>query len=94
MKYPKNKYTFQHFEVSKRKNKKYDAILINNETGLYVRVPFGDNRYEQYQDKALGYYSNLDHHDTNRRRLYRLRHNKDIDHYNFTPGNFALEYLW
>jgi hypothetical protein len=94
MKYSTDKYTFDRFEVSKRKNKKYNAVLINNDTKNEVRVPFGDNRYQQYHDKALGHYKRLDHHDAERRRLYRLRHKKDLDPNNFTAGNFAYYYLW
>jgi hypothetical protein len=94
MSYPKNKYTFDHFNVSTRKNKKYDAVLKNNDNGRYVHVPFGDKRYDQFEDKALGYYSNMNHYDMNRRRLYRIRHKKDRKIGYYTAGNFALDYLW
>ena len=95
MKYSKQDYRFVRFEVSERKNKKYDAILRNIHNNKFVRVPFGDNRYQQYKDDTgLNAYSYLDHNDLLRRRLYLLRHSKDLDPDNFTPGNFAIIFLW
>ncbi len=56
-----------------------------------VDYQFGDQRYEQFEDNTpLKLYSNLDHHDPARRRLYRLRHqhNKGI------PARLSQIYLW
>lgn len=78
------------FQVSNKKNKKYDAIMDNN--GRIKLISFGDKRYEHYFDK-LGHYSHLNHNDKERRRLYRLRHQNDnLDEY--SPGFFSWHILW
>jgi len=90
-----SEYRLQGFEKSLKKNKKYDAILKNKETGKIVKVGFGDYRYEHYMDRTgLGIYSNLDHNDKERRRLYRIRHEKDIKKGCYSAGFFAWHYLW
>jgi len=95
MPYEMSKYALQGFQKSAKQNKKYDAILKNKETGRIVKVGFGDNRYENYADKTgLNLYSNLLHGDKERRRLYRLRHQKDIKDGIYSPGYFAYYYLW
>ena len=99
MKYAKKEYSFIKFERSHLKNKKYNAVLArklpSGKTGREVRVPFGDSRYQQYKDSTgLGLYSHLDHGDKARRAAYRLRHKKDIDPENYSPGNYALNFLW
>jgi len=95
MKYSKSDYVLLGFNRSTRANKKYDAILIKKNTHKTVRVPFGDNRYQQYKDSTgLRLYSHLDHNDKTRRANYWNRHRKDIDLDNYTAGNFALKYLW
>ena len=33
------------FDKSKRKNKKYDAILLNKQTKKTIRIPFGDTSW-------------------------------------------------
>ena len=53
--------------VSNRKHKKY---MVLTKIGV---IHFGDNRYEQYQDK-LGHYSKLNHFDKKRRDNYYSRH--------------------
>ena len=97
MKYPKSNYSFVGFEPSRRKNKKYDAILMNRDTGKNVRVPFGDSRYEQFRDNTgLGLFSHMDHGDNIRKRNYWDRHRREINDGidNYTAGSFALKYLW
>lgn len=76
-----------YFKKSTRKNKKYDVYDINNK---YI-TSFGDNRYQQYRD-VIGLYSNLNHLDKNRRRLYYLRHGKNADR--LTAKWFSHKYLW
>jgi hypothetical protein len=71
---------------------KYVAVLMNDETGRQVKVPFGDKRYQQYHDK-IGYWKELDHGDTQRRRLYRIRHAGE-EKKKYSPGWFAWNYLW
>ena len=92
--YMQDNYVFVGFEHSKRKNKKYDAILFNADTGRYKRIPFGDSRYQQYKDSTgLGKYSHLDHNDNSRRKSYRERH-KHTYSKTLSPSYFAYYYLW
>ena len=94
MYYSMRDWTLKGFEKAKAQNKKYIAIIVNKD-GETKKINFGDNRYEQYKDNTgLGIYSNLDHNDISRRRLYRLRHHKDIEEECFSSGYFALKYLW
>jgi hypothetical protein len=88
-----NNYTFKGFQRSHLKEKKYDAILENKKTKQKKLVPFGDKKYEQYKDKALGLYKNKDHLDPKRRRLYRERHEGE-DQAKYSSGYFAYKYLW
>jgi hypothetical protein len=90
--YPESEYTLMGFELSHLQNKKYNAILRNKITHRLTKVPFGDKRYYHYFDK-IGHYSNLNHLDKNRRRLYRIRHAHDIKN-KFSAGWFANHYLW
>ena len=86
-------YKFIEFNKSKTKNKKYDAILMNKKTKNLKRISFGARGYEQYQDKALGLYSHLNHYDKKRRTLYRKRH-KGEEKNKFSSGYFSWYYLW
>lgn len=94
MYYDINKYEFVGFEVSKAKNKKYTAFLKNLINNKLVKVNFGDKRYEQFKDAVLGVYSNKNHYDPNRRRLYRMRHLKDLKKGYYSAGYFSYYYLW
>jgi len=85
-------YKILHFEISNKKNKKYDAILVNKYSGDIKSISFGDTRYQQYFDQ-LGHYAKLNHNDKKRRLLYRKRHAKDIMN-KFSSGWFAYYYLW
>lgn len=93
-------YKFLRFEKSKKEGKKYSAVLANKATGREVHVPFGDKNYEHYKDTTgLGLYSNLNHLDSKRRTAYRIRHAKDGDAKHpkegyYSPGYFAMRYLW
>ena len=99
-------YKFLRFEKSKKENKKYNAVLIrrmpnsNKKTGREVHVPFGDKNYEHYKDTTglvthgMSLYSNLNHLDSKRRTAYRIRHAKDVKEGYYSPGAFAMRYLW
>jgi hypothetical protein len=86
--------TKYYIDVSKRKFKKYDLFKFDNTTNkLKYLDSFGDNRYEQFEDKLLGHYSNKNHFDKKRRDNYKKRHAKD----NLTPNNgayWSYYYLW
>lgn len=49
---------------SPRKGKKYRAVFKD------YYIDFGDSRYGQFKDSALGLYSHLDHLDRKRRKAY------------------------
>lgn len=96
------RYKLLGFEKSKYKDKKYDAILSDfkvydlgegNSGYKLKRIPFGTLNYAQYEDKALGLYSNLNHYDKKRKQLYKARHAKDINNL-FSSGYFSNKYLW
>jgi hypothetical protein len=91
--YAMKDYRVQQFRKSKTLNKKYDAILIEKKTGKEVIVPFGDSRYQHFNDK-IGMYKHLDHGDIDRRRLYKLRHSGFIKKDMYSPGYFSMKYLW
>jgi len=88
-----NNYTHIGFTKSLTKNKKYDAILKNKQTGQIKKVPFGDSRYQHYRDSTnLKLYSYLDHLDEKRKKNYYLRHGKQAD--KFSPKWFSHRFLW
>ena len=89
-----DQYKFLRFEKSHLKNKKYNAVLLNKETGRERKVPFGAIGYEQYKDSTgLNLYSKLDHLDKDRRKRYRERH-KGEEKNKFSSGYFSYKYLW
>jgi|APFre7841882793_1041355.scaffolds.fasta_scaffold97385_2 hypothetical protein len=95
MYYPTSEYKLTGFVKSNTENKKYDAVLKNKKTGKLTHVPFGDSRYEQYKDSTgLGAYTSKDHGDPNRRKLYKMRHQKDLKPNNYSAGYFSYYYLW
>jgi hypothetical protein len=81
-------------EKSHTKNKKYDGILQNKQTGKIKRVPFGDQRYQHFKDRTgLKMYSHLDHNDDKRRKNYLARHAKN-DKFKFSSAWFSSTFLW
>lgn len=98
VKYSRKEYSFKRFEKSKRKGKKYDAVLKNKETGREVRIPFGDKNLGQFRDTALGLYSKKDTNDKNKRRQFRsrfsgLKQKADFNNY-YSPLYFSWTRLW
>jgi hypothetical protein len=73
--------------------KKYKVELY--EKGEKIKtIQFGDKRYEQYKDVTpLKLYSHLNHLDKDRRKRYKIRHEKDR-HTKYTAGWFADKFLW
>jgi hypothetical protein len=93
--FSKSEYKFIKFQKSNTANKKYDAILQNKKTKKLKKIPFGDKRYEQFQDTTgLEIYSNKDHKDKERRLNYRKRHRTYIKDGYYSAGFFSLNYLW
>ena len=82
------------FKSSETKNKMYDAILLDN-NGKVIRIPFGDNRYQNYQDKTkLNLYPHLIHGDKERRKRYKHRHKVFLKKGYYSPSYFSFYYLW
>jgi hypothetical protein len=93
--FAKSDYDLVGYRKSTRSKKKYDAILKNKITKRLKHIPFGDNRYEMYQDKTgLNVYPKLIHGDEKRRKSYRSRHAKDIKEGYYSPGYFSMNILW
>jgi len=93
--FPKSDYKFIKFQKSNTANKKYDAILQNKKTKKLKKIPFGDKRYQQYQDTTgLGLYSTKDHKDKERRLNYRKRHRVYIKDDSYSAGYFSMIFLW
>ena len=89
-----NKYIHIGFEKSHLKSKKYNAILQNTDNDLIKKVPFGASDYEHYKDPTgLGIWSHKNHNDKERRRLYRLRHERTSKN-KYSSSWFSMKYLW
>jgi len=87
-------YSFVKFRNSTTTGKKYDAMLYNKKAKRYMIVPFGSAEYPQYEDQTgLGTYSHLNTFSKERRRLYKLRHEK-TRHNKFSSSWFSDRYLW
>jgi len=91
--YKMTKYTLLGFNRAANQTKKYDAILQSIRSGRTVRVPFGQRGYQHYKDQ-IGYYSDFDHYDKNRRRSFLARNENNIKAGYFSPGYFSATYLW
>ncbi len=93
--YSMNEYTIGGFTKSKTRGKMYDATLKSKETGRTVKVPFGSSEYENFSDKTgLNKYQHLVHGDEERRKKYVSRHKGFIRPGYYSPGYFAMYYLW
>ena len=95
MYYSKRQYKLIGFEKSKRKNKKYNAIIENKQTNKQIRIPFGSIFHENYHDKTgLNLYPNLLHHDKDRRKRYQARAKNKLKPGYYSASWFAFSYLW
>jgi len=83
------KYGYKFVAPSNTEHKKYDVYDVKTDKKI---ASFGDRRYEHYHDK-IGYYSHLNHNDVVRKKLYRIRHAKDI-HNMDSAGGFSFKFLW
>lgn len=89
------KYDFINFEKSHRKNKMYNAILENKKTKRIVKVPFGDDKMQNFRDiTGLNLYPHLIHGDTKRRKAFRARHKGYLKKGFFSPSLFSYYFLW
>jgi len=93
--YKKSDYKLLGYEKSTRKNKMYDAILQKKSDNKIIRVPFGDIRYENYQDlTGLNLYQHLIHGDKERRKRYQNRHKVFLKNGYYSPSYFSYHCLW
>jgi len=93
--YKKSEHIFVRFEKSRRKGKMYDAILKPQRGVKYIRVPFGDTKYQNFRDiTGLNLYPHLIHGNPDRRAKYRYRHIKHIKNDYFSPSYFSYYFLW
>ena len=93
--YSMDDYKLIGFEKSKRKYKKYDALIKNKNTKKLIKIPFGDTRYQQYKDSTgLGLYTDLNHNDKQRRMRYITRHRRWVKDNYYSPSFFSMYYLW
>ena len=89
-----SKFIFLGFEKSHLPKKKYNAVLYNTKTKRFSRVPFGDSSYQHYKDTTgLNLYTNLNHNDKTRRKLYRKRHFKTSRNV-YSSSYFSFFFLW
>ena len=84
------------FKKSNVKNKKYSVTSPNGKT-----INFGDKRYTQFKDNALGLYKSQNNNDEERRKRYKARASKIKDKSgNLTFKNpefanyYSYKYLW
>jgi len=81
-------------EKSNKQFKKLKATFTNPSTGQKNTIHFGDNRYNHYYDKSR-IWASKDTNDAARRKMYRLRHKKDLDTDEpVTAGILAYRILW
>jgi len=93
--YKKSEYKLIGFEKSNRKNAMYNGVLERKTDKKIVRVPFGSTEYQNYHDlTGLNLYPHLIHGDDKRRRLYKIRHQKDLKSGYYSAGFFSLNFLW
>lgn len=96
MKMKNNMFSYNMYEViirrkkyivvpSRKKDKKYDVYV----DGKYL-LSFGSRAYEHYYDR-FGYYSDLNHLDKKRRKLFYARHGKTND---VKSALYWSKYLW
>lgn len=88
-----SRYMLRGFRISKKANRKYDAIL-SDKYGTHVYIPFGDIRYEHYKDSTPDTkFDFLNNFDERRKKRYYKNHAKEYNN-KYSPGYFSLVYLW
>tara|TARA_R110000796_G_scaffold2193_4_gene8866 strand:+ start:104 stop:397 length:294 start_codon:yes stop_codon:yes gene_type:complete len=93
--YKKSEYTLINIQKSDRPSKKYTAVLQQKPAGKIVYVHFGALGYEQFRDSTkLKLYKKYDHGDRDRKKKYIARHQGFIKLGYYSPGYFAMRYLW
>ena len=95
MYYLKSDYKLLGYEKSKKKDKKYDAIIQNKKTKKIIRIPSGNIHYKMYRDlTGLNLYPNLIHNDKERRKRYRARAKSLVKDDYYSPSWFSYYITW
>ena len=97
MSYLKSDYDLIDIQISKVRNKKYDALIRNKRTGEIVKVSFGSRNplMQQYRDTTpLKYYKVLDHNDQNRKKQYQQRFKSKYNPDYYSSTSLSWEFLW
>lgn len=93
MYYKKTDYKLVGYRKARNPKKKYEGILKRKKDKHIVYVPFGSSDYTNYGDKTgLNLYKT--NNDKQKRKLYRLRHVKDLKVGYYSPGYFSYYILW
>lgn len=80
--------------VSRRRDKKYDALLSNGRVVSFGGMKRDATPYEQYRDSTgLGAYSEYNHNDEKRKELYFKRHGPIDDSNPYSADRFSKMYL-
>jgi hypothetical protein len=88
-------YKLEGYEKAKAKGKMYNALLKRKSDGKIIKVPFGDNKMENYQDKTgLNLYPELIHGDEKRRKNYRSRAKGRVKDGFYSASWFSFNILW
>ena len=78
--FPVADYKIEKFQRSPDSSKKYRVTLRNKIDNSIAVIDFGARAYQQYRDTTpLKLYSNLDHNDESRLKLYRQRFERLYD---------------
>lgn len=93
--YSKKDYKIFGYERSKTKGKMYNAMLLKKDSSKLIKVPFGDNKMGNYQDKTgLNLYPHLIHGDKKRRKAFQARHRGYLKEGYYSPSWFSYYILW
>lgn len=83
------------FRLSKRKDKKYDAVFADGRVVSFGGLRGDGKPYAQYKDRTpLKAYSAYDHNDKKRRNAYYARHGIINNDKPYTADWFSKTFLW
>ena len=93
--YSMDEYKLKGYEKAKAKGKMYNALIQRKSDNKILKVPFGDNKMENYKDDTgLNLYPELIHGDEKRRKNYRSRAKGRVKDGFYSPSYFSFNILW
>ena len=93
--YSKKDHKIFGYEKSHRVGKMYNAMLLKKGSPKLIKVPFGDNKMGNYQDKTgLNLYPKLIHGDKKRRKAFQARMKHNLKEGYYSPSFFSYYILW